>query len=151
MDPFDTAAIRAGMQEDGTRKAEFLEWCVSALQGFAKAAQEVGTPVVSLEMDSLEAQASGVGLASWPTSLVDGQLVSQYYRIVRYDGPADWPWPTLDGRGLTQSLDGQLFANRTASNEDEVAAILGKITGYDPEKAKELFNAALRGESLAFG
>ena len=150
MEPFDTAAISAGMKDEETRKAEFTEWGISALQGFGKAAIEVGTPVVSLDMSSLEARASGVGLSSWPTSKVDGKTVAQYIRIMRFSGPDGWPWPTLDGWGLTQSLDGQLYLRQKASNENDVVAFLGKVTGFDLERVKEVFNAALRGESLFF-
>jgi hypothetical protein len=150
MEPFDTAAISAGMKEDEARKTAFASWCVSALQGFAKAAVEVGTPVVSLEMDSFAARAAGVGKAPWPTSLVDDKQVAVYYRIVRYNG-RDGAWPALDGYGLTQSLDGQLFLRSNVSNENDASDFLGKATGYDLEKVKELFDAALRGESLAFG
>jgi hypothetical protein len=149
MDPFDTAAISAGMKDDEARKAEFVAWCLTALEGFIKAAGEVGTPVVGLEIGSLAFRAAGVGAAPWPRTQVDDKEVAQYYRILTYNG-RDGAWPALDGYGLTQSLDGQIFLRSKVSNEIEAAAYLGKATGYDLDAVKELFNAALRGEALAF-
>jgi transposase InsO family protein len=67
VDVFDTAGIKAQMQQEATQLAEArsvcLTWAKAALEGFVDAAEEVGTPITSLDMASLAARASGIAKA----------------------------------------------------------------------------------------
>jgi hypothetical protein len=147
MDPFDTEAIKASMGGTQSQVAECVNWCLSAMESFGRAAQDVGTPVVALEMDSFAARAAGIAKAPWPTSSIDGKQVAQYYRILTNRGFE--VWPAADGYGLTQSVDGQLFLKGKTSSIPDAAGFVAKAAGYDLEQAKEVFHAALRGEAYS--
>lgn len=149
MDPFDTENIKASMGDTQSRISECESWCVTALESFRRAAQDVGTPVVALDMNSMAAQAAGIAKAPWPTSNESGTQVAQYYRILT-DSSLN-VWPAADGFGLTQSLDGQFFLKGRASSLTDAASFVARATGYELDQAKEVFNAALRGESLSVG
>lgn len=148
--PFDIESIKAGMSGEQSKIDECLTWCVAALRGFQSAATEVGTPVISLDMKSVAAQASGIAKASWPTSIVGGQQVAQYYRILT-NSEFSHAWPAADGQGLTFSTNGQLFLQGNSASVSDVAAYLVQLTRYDLEQLKEIFNAALRGEAYSVG
>jgi len=151
MDIFDTKAIRADMERDTEAENHAYEschaWSVAALGGFVRAAQEVQTPVVELDMGSFAAQASGIALACWPTTSEGDKKLARYYSIVR--DTSYEVWPAQDGQGLTLSTDGQVFLMGKACSVDVAARWMCRITGNSLDSAKGVFDSALRGRPVA--
>jgi hypothetical protein len=125
------------------------QWCLTALESFGRTARDLGTPVISLDLESTVARASGIAKAPWPTSSVDGKQIAQYYRILQ--SSVFEIWAAQDGYGLTQSLNGQFFLEAKSVTASEAAAFVSRVAGRDLNQAKELINAALRGEPYSVG
>jgi hypothetical protein len=148
MDIFDTDAMKADMEREKKAEDSAVGWSVAALNGFLKAAQELGTPVVELDMESDAAEASGIAIGNWPTAEKDGKKVAEYYRIVRDTswGPA---YPAEDGNGLTMTLDGRIFLKRNVSSAEDAAKWICGITANNLDTAKAVFDSALKGQPMA--
>lgn len=144
--PFESDAIRGGMEADQAKSEECIAYCRSALQHFNTTAKSVGTPVVEVESGSMAAQAAGIAMGSWP--MVDGR--ARYYRILT-NGTFDHVWTAADGQGLTQTEDGHLHFEGRSAGVDDVAKAVARMAGFDSDQAKRVFEAALRGEALSFG
>jgi hypothetical protein len=153
MDVFDTEAVKADMEREKEAQNSALEschtWSVAALEGFLKAAQEVQTPIVALDMGSPAAEASGIAIGRWPTAMKGGKRVAEYYRIVRDSSYG--VWPAQDGRGLTLALDGQICLKGEASSAEDAASWICRITGNNLDTAKQVFDSALKGQPMSIG
>ncbi|HZJ07580.1 MAG TPA: hypothetical protein VFD59_19270 [Nocardioidaceae bacterium] len=144
--PFDPAAIRGSMDASSHSNEECIAFCRSALEHFNSTAKQVGTPLVEVETSSMAARAAGIAMGSWPTA--GGKAT--YYRILT-NGSFDHVWTAADGRGLTQTEDGQFYFEGSAAGVDGIAASVARLAGYDATQAKQIFEAALRGEALSYG
>lgn len=148
---FDTAAIRAEMEQEKASKDDAYQSChtysVAALNSFVRAAQDVNTPVVELDLNSFAAQASGIALGRWPSANEDGRTIARYYSVIR--DTSFEVWPAMDGQGLTITLDGQVFLIGKPCSLDDAAAWICRITGSSLDTAKEVFDSALRGKPMS--
>jgi hypothetical protein len=144
--PFDPSAIRGSTDANAQENEACVAFCQSALEHFSATAKQVGTPVVEVETASMAARAAGIAMGSWPTS--GGK--ARYYRILT-NSRFDHVWTAADGRGLTQAENGQFYFEGEAASIEELAAAVARLTGYDSNQAREVFEAALRGEALSYG
>ena len=153
MDVFDTDAVKADMEREKRAADSALEschtWSVAALNSFLKAAQEVQTPIVALDMGSPAVEASGIAIGHWPTTKKGGKTVAEYYRIVR---DSSYPvWPAQDGQGLSMTTSGEICLKGKEASVDDAAHWLSQVTGNDLDTAKQVFDSALKGQSMAIG
>jgi len=153
MDIFDTEAVKADMEREKNAEDSAFElchtWSLTALNSFLKAAQEVQTPIVELDMESPAAQASGIAIGRWPTAKKGDRTVAEYYRIVR--DSSYQVWPAQDGRGLTLTLDGEVYLKGGASSAEDAAKWICQVTGNNLDTAKQVFDSALKGQPMAIG
>lgn len=152
MDVFNTEAIKADMELEKTADESAFEschaWSVAALNGFLEAAQEVGTPIVELDMASGAVRAAGIAMTSWPTAKKGDRTVAEYHRIV--SGDAKWGGgPAQDGSGLTIASDGQIYLERAKSTTEDAATWICQVTDSDLDTAKAVFDSALKGQPMA--
>ena len=153
MDIFDTDAIKADMEREKAAQESALEschaWSVAALNGFLKAASEVQTPIVRLDMGSPAAEASGIAIGHWPTTKTGGHAVAEYYRIVQ--DSSFGVWPAQDGQGLSMATSGEICLKGKEASVEDAAHWLSQVTGNNLETAKNVFDSALRGKPLSVG
>lgn len=145
--PFDVSAIRGDMNSRADGEEACIAYCHSALEHFNATAKQVGTPIIEVEANSMAARAAGIGMGKWP--MVAGK--ARYYRILINGGFADIVWTGGDGQGLTQTEDGQFYFEGDSADVRTVAAAVARLTGYDTDQARQVFEAALRGEALRYG
>jgi len=145
--PFDVSAIRGDMNQGQRGEEECVAFCRSALEHFNATAKQVGTPVIEVEADSMAARAAGIAMGKWPT--VAGK--ARYYRILVNRRFGDIVWTGGDGRGLTQTEDGQFYFEGETVDAGAVAVSVAKLTAYDTDQARQVFESALRGEALSYG
>lgn len=146
--PFDISALQARQFQEASEQTECLSWCQRALTFFPQTALTLSTPLIQVPI-TLSVRYTATNMRPpWPEVRVGKQRIAQYYRVlVRSDIEY---WVAADGGGISVAPDGQVFRAGRLSTVDEASLFIMGVVDWNLAQTQELFDAALRGEALAY-
>jgi hypothetical protein len=137
---FDRDRLHAEFQETALRKQQSLEAAHDLLLDYVTIAQELEAPLWEVSPDSPGAKLAIIILKSWP---VGPNEALQYYKLLTsstYDNSI-----TAAVGGLFVTPRNDFFLQGVRVPVAEAAAWLASVSGFDPDRVRNLLEDALRG------
>lgn len=137
---FDRDRLHEEFRERALRKQQSLEVAHDLLLDYVTMAQELGADLWQVRPDGQGAQLVNIVLKSWP---VGPNEVFQYYALLS-NSNYEVPLAGMLG-GLFVTPENDFFLKGIRVPVAEAASWLASVSGFDPDRVRNLLEDALRG------